>query len=197
MELQKEICRPVGPTLAALSALLQLFDKHFGRIHKYHKIYSRNNVKISYSCMDNITNIISSQNKTITNSCNGTNGKTCNCRNKNNRPLDNKCLTDRIVYIYLIDCDIKWSIFKKSTGYSIVSKSWKLCILEKLVICSFRHMQYAIWDKLLFKRLNLVSKCRHENKCFNKYFNKSIILDLINSQTYHNLIIVCICNVIC
>ena len=41
--------------------LLHLLDKHFGRNNRYRKIFNRNNVKISYSCMDNMTNIISSQ----------------------------------------------------------------------------------------------------------------------------------------
>ena len=36
------------------------------------------------------------------------------------------------------DSDIKWSIFKKSSGYSIVSKSCNLCLLEKLVISNFK-----------------------------------------------------------
>ena len=36
------------------------------------------------------------------------------------------------------DFDIRWSIFKKSSGYSIVSKSCNLCLLEKLVICNFK-----------------------------------------------------------
>ena len=36
------------------------------------------------------------------------------------------------------DFDIKWSILKKSSGYSIVSKSCNLCLLEKLVICNFK-----------------------------------------------------------
>ena len=56
------------------------------------------NVKVNYSCMDNMTNTISSQNKDIINSGNETNGKTCNCRNKSNCPLDKKCLTNKIVY---------------------------------------------------------------------------------------------------
>ena len=34
--------------------LLHLLDNYFGRNHKYHKIFNRNNVKISYSCIDNI-----------------------------------------------------------------------------------------------------------------------------------------------
>ena len=57
------------------------------------------------------------------------------------------------------DFDIKWSILKKSCGYSIISKSCNLCLLEKLVICNFKEK-----DRLLNKRLDLVSKCRHENK---------------------------------
>ena len=48
--------------------------------------------------MDNMKNIISSHNKNIRNSYKEINGKTCNCRNKSNCPLDNKCLTNKIVY---------------------------------------------------------------------------------------------------
>ena len=57
------------------------------------------------------------------------------------------------------DFDIKWSILKKSSGYSIISKLCNLCQLEKLVICNFKEK-----DRLLNKRLDLVLKCRHENK---------------------------------
>ena len=193
---------------------LHLLDKHFGRNHKYHKIFNRNNVKISYSCMDNVTNKISSHNKKIINSGNETNVKTCDCRNKSNCPLDKKCLTNKIVYkpeieindginelsakVYFgisetefnsrynnhtmsfrnrthendieiskyiwslkdenKDFDIKWSILKKY-GYSIASKSCNLYLLEKLVICNFKEK-----GRLLNKLLDLVSKCRHENK---------------------------------
>ena len=77
---------------------LHLLDKHFGRNHKYHKLFNRNNFKISYSYMDNTKNIISSHNNKIANSYNKINGKACNCRNKSNCSLDNKCLTDKIVY---------------------------------------------------------------------------------------------------
>ena len=55
--------------------------------------------------------------------------------------------------------DIKWSIFKKSSGYNPATKSCNLCLLEKLVICNFKDK-----DRLINKRLDLVSKCRHENK---------------------------------
>ena len=45
-----------------------------------------------------MTNIISKHNKKVPNSYNETNGKTCNCRNKSKCLLDNKCLTNKIVY---------------------------------------------------------------------------------------------------
>ena len=51
--------------------------------------------------------------------------------------------------------DIKWSIFKKSSR----SKSCNLCLLKKLVISNFKEK-----ERLLNKWLDLVSKCRHENK---------------------------------
>ena len=125
--------------------------------------------------MDNMTNIISSHNKEVTDSGSEKNGKTFNCKNKSNCPLDNKCLTNKTVYkaevetndginelstkgyfgisgtelrsrynnhimsfrnrtpendtelskyIWSLknqnkDFDIKWSVFKKSSGYSI------------------------------------------------------------------------------
>ena len=55
--------------------------------------------------------------------------------------------------------NIKWSILKKSSGYSIISKSCNHCLLEKLVICNFKEK-----DRLLNKRLDLVYKCLHESK---------------------------------
>ena len=74
-----------------LRIFLHLLGKHFGRNHKYHKISNRHNVKISYSYIDNIKNVINSHKKRDKKFYNEMNGKTCSCRNKNNCPLDNKC----------------------------------------------------------------------------------------------------------
>ena len=160
--------------------------------------------------MDNVKNIISSHSKKIINSGNEENGKTCNCKNKSDCPLDNKCLINKIVYKAEIetnndtnelstkvyfgisetefksrynnhtmsfrnrthendtelskyiwslkdenkDFDIKWSILKKSSGYSNIYKSCNLCLLEKLVICNFKEK-----NRSLNKRLGLLSKC--------------------------------------
>ena len=73
---------------------LQLLSKHFPKDHHMHKIFNRNTVKISYSCMRNIGSILSSHNKNILKPVQTSFG--CNCRN--NSPLDNKCLISNIIY---------------------------------------------------------------------------------------------------
>ena len=44
---------------------LKLIDKHFPKTNKFHKIFHRNNVKVSYSCLHNFANMIKSHNNRI------------------------------------------------------------------------------------------------------------------------------------
>ena len=76
--------------------------------------------------MDNIKNIISRRNKGIAHFYNEINGKTCNCRNKSNCPLDNKCKK-------LLKLTNKLSI-KLKLKPKMASKSY----LEKLILVSAR-----------------------------------------------------------
>ena len=46
--------------------ILKLIDKHFPKTNKFHKIFNRNNVKVSYSFLPNFANMISG---TTTKSC--------------------------------------------------------------------------------------------------------------------------------
>ena len=59
---------------------LKLIGKHFPRSHKLHKIFNRNSLKISYSCMKNMQQIIKAHNSKILKSDQSTNEKSCNCR---------------------------------------------------------------------------------------------------------------------
>ena len=54
---------------------------------------------------------------------------------------------------------IKWSIVRISSGHNPVTKSCNICLLEKLLLCNFSDK-----SRLIIKRLDPVSKCRHENK---------------------------------
>ena len=79
---------------------LDLVDTHFPAGHKLHKIFNRNTVKVSYSCMNNVKNIISKHNTRIIKKSQPQviNTTSCNCRNKETCPLQNKCMSKDIVY---------------------------------------------------------------------------------------------------
>ena len=62
-------------------------------------------IKVSYSCMSNVRSVISSHNKRILKetksaqkSVKDKNQKLCNCKNANECPLNNVCLTKDLVY---------------------------------------------------------------------------------------------------
>ena len=81
---------------------LHLIDKHFPRSSKLRPIFNRGNLKISYSCMPNIANILKSHNGRILNqqddASEGSCATPCNCRVKAKCPLSGNCQTSCIVY---------------------------------------------------------------------------------------------------
>ena len=77
-----------------------LLNKHFSSSNKYHKIFNKNNIKLSYSCMPNMkSTIINNQNTSrLNNSDNKVDAKQCNCRSDKNCLLNEKCCRNSIVY---------------------------------------------------------------------------------------------------
>ena len=68
---------------------LRLLSKYFPRNHTMHKIFNRNTVKISYSCLRNISSIIYSHNHNVLSPKQKSFG--CNFRVKNECPLNGEC----------------------------------------------------------------------------------------------------------
>ena len=81
---------------------LNITDRCFPNGHPLHKIFNKHTLKLSYSCMPNMKSIISSHNKALLSdyhrSQTQTDEKECNCRKKDQCPLDEKCLTQNVVY---------------------------------------------------------------------------------------------------
>ena len=98
---------------------LNLIDKHFSPSNKLHKLFNRNTVRVSYSCMTNMKNLIRKHNRKVlkrntkrtptarviqsgipmvisTPTKNDT--PMCNCQKPANCPHAKKCLTESIVY---------------------------------------------------------------------------------------------------
>lgn len=77
---------------------LNLIEKHFTEENKLSKIFNKNNVKISYSCTKNITDIIKNHNKKMTTYKNVTKDPICNCRNRATCPLQGNCQITNTIY---------------------------------------------------------------------------------------------------
>ena len=82
---------------------LSLVSKHFPADHKLHKIFNRNTLKISYSCMPNMATRIKAHNKKILSNSSSNNveqeeSRKCNCRNESDCPVQGKCLLKNVIY---------------------------------------------------------------------------------------------------
>ena len=75
---------------------LKLINKHT-RYHKFYKLFNKSNVKVSYSCMPNMNNIINTHNKKIINPPKDNIARTCNCIRKHQCPLNEKCLANNVL----------------------------------------------------------------------------------------------------
>ena len=79
---------------------LQLLHLHFPPSNKFQKFFSKNNVKVSYCCTQNMGNI-KSCNKKLINSSNY-HAQLSNCRKKEDCPLVGKCITENIIHKCLV-----------------------------------------------------------------------------------------------
>ena len=77
---------------------LALINKHFPTHHKYHKIFNRYNVKVSYCCVSNMEDKIRRHNTRILNGGKTNDVKPCNCQVKEECPLGGKCRIESVVY---------------------------------------------------------------------------------------------------
>ena len=80
--------------------VLKLIDRHFPVGSKIRKVFNRNMVKVSYSCMPSMGSIIKQHNAHI---CgpeqeSGSQPRCCNCRKPERCPLNRHCLNNKIVY---------------------------------------------------------------------------------------------------
>ena len=120
-------------------SFLNLLHTHFPVGHKLHKIFNRNTVKVSYNGMSNVRSIITCHNTCIIRRSQSQNIKTdnCNCRNKHACPLQNKCMSEDIVY--------KATVITNNTQdtkhyISITSNTFKENHIKRIIL-NFSHTQ--------------------------------------------------------
>ena len=74
---------------------LKLVKKRFPRNYSFHKIFNKSTIKFSYSFMRNVSLILASHN--ISDLLPEAKEYGCNCRNKESCPLQNQCLTSKVI----------------------------------------------------------------------------------------------------
>ena len=87
---------------------LKLIDNEFTRTHPLRKIFNRNTLKISYSCMSNIKRIIDGHNKVTmrkSRDAEKTPERKCNCRKPEECPLSGNCLATSVIYQATVTSD--------------------------------------------------------------------------------------------
>ena len=78
---------------------LKIVDNVFTADHPLRKIFNRNTIKVSYSTMPNIQQIINKHNAGLMKNNHQPPADTgCNCRDKNQCPLPGKCKTSSLIY---------------------------------------------------------------------------------------------------
>ena len=113
---------------------LSLIDQHFPKSNPLHKIFNRNMLKLSYSCMSNVKTIISNHNKAQINKSDPTNDSNCN-------PMDGKCNDQNIIY----QAEVTTST-SRETYIGLCDTTFKLRYRNHL--CSFRNKRYKHATKL-------------------------------------------------
>ena len=75
-----------------------LLKRNFPATDPLHKIFNKNSIKLSYSCMPDINNIINKSNMMKLSKEKDKETAKCNCRDKATYPLKGKCQQECMVY---------------------------------------------------------------------------------------------------
>ena len=120
---QPPFCKSVTTKVGKL--FLNIVKTTFTKDHPLNKILNPNSIKVSYCCLPNVKQAITSHNKRILEKENTTaitSSKTCNCSKKEQCPIDNQCKEENVVYQATIKSDEDDKTYVGSTGNSFKTR---------------------------------------------------------------------------
>ena len=138
---------------------LKLINKHFPRHHKLYKLFNKNNVKVSYSCIPNIKHIINTHNKRIINPPKDNITRICNCIRKHQCSLNEKFLTNNVLYKASITPNEENS--KKNIYYGVSETVFKLRYANHKK--TFNNIKYQTDTELSNEYCNIISANKTSN----------------------------------
>ena len=77
---------------------MKLIVKHFPKHHRYYKILNKNTIKLHFSCMQNMGNVIAKHNNKLLFQSFEQPTWMCNCRDKASCPMNGNCLQQCFLY---------------------------------------------------------------------------------------------------
>ena len=130
-------------------AFISLIERSFPAGHKLRKIFNRNTIKLSYSCMPNVKQIIDGHNKAILKTAETaqpqkSEGNTCSCRKKEDCPLNGECLVSEVVYQATVSTGDEKIRSKKKDQTSRVKDLSSLVRSDDSCLAAIRHVQSII-----------------------------------------------------
>lgn len=166
-------------------AFLKIVDKCFPPGNKLHKIFNRNTIKLSYSCMPNVKVIIEGNNKRKLRNDNQTkNEKKCSCPRNTTCPLKGECLTKDLIYQATVTCDDKRETYVGLTAtdfktryrnhkasFKAETKRNSTELSKHIWQLKDRKLNYEITWKLLYRAPHYTNVTKRCNLCIaEKYF---------------------------
>ena len=82
---------------------VRLGDEYFPLNHKYYKLFNRNNIKLSYTCIPSMSNVSRKYNSKILNNLAPCTIKTCNFRRETDSHTNGNCLFECFIYKASVD----------------------------------------------------------------------------------------------
>ena len=98
---------------------LKLIEKHFPKTFKFHKIFNKNNVKVSYSCLIYFANMIKLHNNRILYEETAQGQHRCNCWQKDVGPLVGNCLGKELIH----QCNLKENTASNEVNYNSLTEN--------------------------------------------------------------------------
>ena len=187
---------------------IEAINDCFPPTHPLHKIFNRNTVKLSYSCMPNVQAMISSHNKSKINRGRdeSTAERNCNCRNTNNCPLQGQCLTKAVVYqatvtnkntnedqtyIGLTETTFKTRYLNHTSSFRNKHKKHATELSKHIWSLKDSNINYEIKWKILKKSQSYSNKTKRCNLCLHEKFLIICHPELCSLNRRNELISVC------
>lgn len=153
---------------------LSTIKRIFHNKHTLHKLFNKNNLKLSFSCMPNIATTISKENKRKLykepgSLQNDASTRTCNCRVKKDCPMNGECLESKIIYQATVKTESS-----SSTYIGLSEPPFKSRYSNHMT--SFRHERY----------INSTELSKHVWDLKNKNMNYDINWKIISKASTYN-----------